>query len=111
MSWFETVSANLDTKVKCKALFACRKAAYAVITKEWCNVEEQIEVTHGHLGARRVEYCAETAGIICAEVPPPVNLLTMKPRIDRANWMIFKVAGISKNMVEGSSTISEKGDQ
>ena len=53
-----------------------------------------------------------TSGLcICAEVPPPVNLLTMKPRIDRANWMIFEVAGISKNMVEGSSTISEKGDQ
>ena len=23
MSWFETVSANLDTRIKCKALFAC----------------------------------------------------------------------------------------
>ena len=56
MSWFETVSANLNTKVKHKALFACREAASAVIAEEWGNVEEQTEVTHGHLNARRVEY-------------------------------------------------------
>ena len=63
MSWFKTVSANLDTRIKCKALFVCREAASAVITEEWCNVEEQTEVTHGHLDARRVEYCAEMADI------------------------------------------------
>ena len=57
------VSANLNTKVKCKALFACQEEASAVITKEWCNVEEQTEVTHGYLDARRVEYCAEMADI------------------------------------------------
>ena len=48
-----------------------------------------------------------TSGLcVRAEVPPPVNLLTMNPWIDRANWMIFEVAGISKNkhqnVVEGS---------
>ena len=63
MSWFETVSANLDTKVKHKALFACQEAASAVITKEWYNMEEQTEVIHDCLDARRVEYCAEMAGI------------------------------------------------
>ena len=63
MSWFENVSANLNTKVKHKALFACREAASAVINEEWCNVEEQTEVTHGRLNARRVEYCAEMADI------------------------------------------------
>ena len=63
MSWFETVSANLNTEVKHKALFACREAASAVIAKEWCNVEEQTEVTRDHLDARRVEYCAEMADI------------------------------------------------
>ena len=63
MSWFETVAANLDTKVKCKALFACQEAASAVITEQWCNVEEQTEVTHGHLDARRVEYCAEMTDV------------------------------------------------
>ena len=63
MSWFETVSANLDTKVKHKALFACQEAASAVIAEEWCNMEEQTEVTHGCLNARRVEYCAEMADI------------------------------------------------
>ena len=51
-----------------------------------------------------------TSGLcICAEVPPPVNLLTMKPQIDRANWMIFEVVGISKNrhqnVVEGSQSM------
>ena len=63
MSWFETVSANLNTRKKCKALFACQEAASAMITKEWCSVEEQTGVTHGHLNARRVEYCAEMADI------------------------------------------------
>ena len=63
MSWFKTVSANLDTKVKHKALFACQEAASAVVTKDWCNVEGQTEVTHGRLNARRVEYCAEMADI------------------------------------------------
>ena len=63
MSWFETVCANLDTKVKHKALFACQEVASAVITENWCNVEEQTEVTHGCLDARRVEYCAEMTDI------------------------------------------------
>ena len=35
----------------------------AVIAEEWCNVEEQTGVTHGHSDARRVEYCAEMADI------------------------------------------------
>ena len=34
-----------------------------MIAEEWCNVEGQTEVTHGHLDARRVEYCAEMADI------------------------------------------------
>ena len=34
-----------------------------MIAEEWCNVEEQTGVTHGHLDARRVEYCAEMADI------------------------------------------------
>ena len=34
-----------------------------MIAEEWCNVEEQTGVTHGHLNARRVEYCAEMADI------------------------------------------------
>ena len=39
-----------------------------------------------------------TSGLcVHVEVPPPVNLLTMKPGIDRANWIIFEVKGISKN--------------
>ena len=63
MSWFESVSANLDTGIKHKALFACQEAASAVITEEWCNVEEQTVVTHGCLNARSVEYCSETADI------------------------------------------------
>ena len=63
MSWFKTVSAKLNTKVKHKALFACWEAASAVIAEEWCNMKEQTEVTHGHVDARRVEYCAETADI------------------------------------------------
>ena len=63
MSWFETVSTNLDTRIKHKALFACQEAASAMIAEEWCNVEEQTGVTHGHLNARRVEYCAEMADI------------------------------------------------
>ena len=63
ISWFKTVSANLDTKVKHKVLFACQEAASAMIVEEWCNVEEQPEVTHDHLDARRVEYCAEMADI------------------------------------------------
>ena len=62
MSWFETVQ-DLDTRIKCKALFACQEAASTVIAKEWCNVEDQTEVTHGRLNARRVEYCAEMADI------------------------------------------------
>ena len=63
MSWFGAVSANLYTRIKCKALFACQEAASAVIAEERCNVEEQTGVTHGHLNARRVEYCAEMADI------------------------------------------------
>ena len=63
MSWFETVSANLDTRIKCNALFACQEAASTMIAEEWCNVEEQTGVTHGHLDAKRVEYCAEMADI------------------------------------------------
>ena len=63
MSWFKTVSANLNMRVKCKALFACCKAASVMITEEWCNVEEQTGVIHGPLDTRRVEYCAEMADI------------------------------------------------
>ena len=63
MSWFKTVSANLNTRIKCKALFACREAASAMIAEEWCNMEEQTKVTHGCLDARKVEYCAEVADI------------------------------------------------
>ena len=77
MSWFETVSANLDTKVKCKALFACREVASAVITEEWCNMVEQTEVTHGHPDARRDEYCAEMADI--RVVHPPRGPTSSKP--------------------------------
>ena len=61
MSWFETVYAILDTRVKCKALFACQEAASAMIAKELCNVKEQTGVTHGRPDVRRVEYCAEMA--------------------------------------------------
>ena len=39
-----------------------------------------------------------TSGLcVHVEVPPPVNLLTMKLGIDRANWIIFEVTGISKS--------------
>ena len=88
MSWFETVPANLDMKVNGKVSFTCQEAASAMIAEEWCNVEGQTGVTHGRPNARKVEYCAETADIrvgIHAEIPPPINLLTMKPGIDRAN--------------------------
>ena len=44
-------------------MFAYQEAASAVITEEWCNVEEQTEVTHDHLDARRIKYCAEMADI------------------------------------------------
>ena len=101
MSWFMTVSANLNTKVKCKALFACQEAASAVIAEEWCNVEEQTEVILMIAlmpgGLSIVLRWLKSGLCIYAEVPPPVNLLTMKPQIDRTNWMVFKVAGISKN--------------
>ena len=67
MSWFEIISANLDEKVKQRALFACWKAASSVIAKDR---EEPAEATHGHpeathgcTEARRVEYSAETADI------------------------------------------------
>ena len=63
MSRFKTVSANLDTRVKHKTFFACQEAAFAMIAEEWCNVEEQTGVTHGHPDARRVEYCVEMADI------------------------------------------------
>ena len=63
MSWFETISANLDEKVKQRALFACREAASSMIAKELCDREEPVEATHGHSKARRVEYSAETADI------------------------------------------------
>ena len=33
MSWFKTVSANLNTRIKCKALFACQQAASAMIAE------------------------------------------------------------------------------
>ena len=100
MSWLETVSANLNTRIKHKALFACQEAPSAVIAEEWCNVEEQTGVTHGHLYARRVEYCAEMADI--RVVHPCRGPTSSKPvdhgtRVDRANWIIFEVKGISKN--------------
>ena len=63
MSWFETVPANLNTRIKHKALFVCQEAASAMIAEDWCNLEEQTRVTHGCLDARRVEYCAEMADI------------------------------------------------
>ena len=70
MSWFKTISANLDEKVKQRALFACWEAASSVIAKELCDREEPTEATHGcpeathgHPEARRVEYSAETADI------------------------------------------------
>ena len=63
MSWFETISANLDEKVKRRALFACREAASSVIAKELCDRGEPAEATHRCPEARRVEYSAETADI------------------------------------------------
>ena len=63
MSRFETISANLDEKVKRRALFACWEAASSVIAEELCDREEPTEATHGHPKARRVEYSAETADI------------------------------------------------
>ena len=83
MSWFETVSANLDTRIKQKALFACQEAASAMITEELCNVEEQTRVTHGCLNARRVEYCAEMADI--RVVHPRGGPTSSKP-VDHETW-------------------------
>ena len=33
--WFQTISANLDTKVQKRALFALWEAASSVLTSEW----------------------------------------------------------------------------
>ena len=63
MSWFKTISANLDEKVKQRALFAFQEAASSVIAKELCDREEPAEATHGCPKARRVEYFAETTDI------------------------------------------------
>ena len=66
MSWFETISANLNEKVEQRALFACQEAASSMIAEEFCDREEPAEATHGHpepTEARRVEYSAETADI------------------------------------------------
>ena len=70
MSWFKIISANLDKKVKRRALFACWEAASSMIAKELCDRGELAEATHGcpeatHgcSKARRVEFSAETADI------------------------------------------------
>ena len=63
MSWFKIISANLNEKVKQRALFACWDAASSMIAKELCDREELAEATHGHPKARRVEYSAETTDI------------------------------------------------
>ena len=70
MSWFKTISVNLDEKVKQRDLFACQEAASSLIIEELCDREEPTEgthgcpkATHGHPKARRVEYSAETADI------------------------------------------------
>ena len=63
MSWFETISANLDEKVKQRALFACWEAASSMIAKELCDRGELAEATYGHPKARRMEYSTETADI------------------------------------------------
>ena len=70
MSCFETISANLDEKVKQRVLFACWEVASSVIAEELCDREELAEATHGHPEAthgcpkaRRVEYSTETADI------------------------------------------------
>ena len=34
-----------------------------MIAEEWCNMEKQTGVNHGHSNARRVEYCAKMADI------------------------------------------------
>ena len=63
MSWFKTISANLNEKVKQRALFACQEAASSVIAKELCDRGKLAETTHGCPEARRVEYSTETADI------------------------------------------------
>ena len=40
MAWFDTASASLDPRVKCKALLASRDAASAIITEAQCKSEE-----------------------------------------------------------------------
>ena len=62
MSWFETISANLNEKVKQRALFACQEVA-SMIAEELCDKGRQAEATHRCLNARRVEYCTETVDI------------------------------------------------
>ena len=63
MSWFKTISANLNEEVKRRALFACWEAASSVIAEELCDRGEPAEATLGRPEARRVEYSAETANI------------------------------------------------
>ena len=89
MSWFETIPANLNEKVKRRALFACQEAASSVIAKELCDREELTEATHGypeathgHSEARRVEYSAETADIRIVHVSRV--LTSRKPADSRA---------------------------
>ena len=73
MSWFKTISANLDETVKRRALFACWETASSMIAKELCDRGESAEATYGHPKARRVEYSTETADIRVvhlSKIPP-----------------------------------------
>ena len=67
MPCFETISANLDEKVKQRALFACWEVASSMIAEELCDREDLAEATHGHpeathgrSKARRVEYSTDS---------------------------------------------------
>ena len=74
MAWFDTAFANLDPRVKHKALLASRDATSAIIAEARRESEEQArssdrtrsvdqpKATHGH-STTRTEYWVETADI------------------------------------------------